>query len=73
MPPTVYLLVVQVTATLVTSAPPMVPVSLVTTHVWLGVVGCVRTVTAYIAPLATAAGKVKLPSALTVRLSPALF
>src|SRR6202789_416612 len=47
VPPTVYLLVVQLTATLVTFAPPTVPVPIVTAHVWAGLVGWVSTVTAY--------------------------
>jgi hypothetical protein len=43
-------LVVHVTTMFVTFALPIVPVPLVTTHVWAGVVGCVCTVTAYAVP-----------------------
>ena len=39
VPPTVYVLVVQATATLVTIALAIVPLPLVTTQVWFGVVG----------------------------------
>ncbi len=45
VPPIVKLLVTQLTATLVTFALPTVPEPLVTVQLWLGLVGCVRTVT----------------------------
>ena len=45
VPPTVEVLVTQLTATLVTFALPTVPEPLVTVQLWLGLVGCVRTVT----------------------------
>ena len=46
VPPTVKLLVVQETLMLVTFALATVPEPFVTLHVWLGLVGCVSTVTA---------------------------
>ena len=45
VPPMVKVLVEQVTLTLVTLAEPTVPVGLATEQVWLGLVGCVVTVT----------------------------
>ena len=60
----------QVTATLVTFAEPMVPVPPLTVHVCPD--GCVFTVTAYAAPLASWVGNVKEPLAVTDRLSPPL-
>ena len=73
VPPTEYVtggLAVQVTATFVTFAEPTVPVPLPTVQVWPD--GCVITVTAYAAPLASCVGKAKEPFAVTVRLSPPL-
>src|SRR5579871_2307583 len=46
VPPTLYVLVVQATVTLLMLAPAMVPLPLPTTQVWLGPVGWVLTVTA---------------------------
>ena len=46
VPPTAKVLVTQFTATLATLAAPMVPVPPVTVQTWLGVLGCVSTVTA---------------------------
>ena len=74
VPPTVKPLRMHVTRTLVTFASATVPVSvpIVTVQVCAGTEGCVSTVTAYAAPLATGVAKAKLPLALTVRLSPPL-
>src|SRR5579863_10542651 len=63
---------VQVMLTLLTAAPAMVPVPLVTAQFWAGELGAVATVTAYGLPLATPVAKVKVPFALTDRLSPPL-
>src|SRR5438132_566347 len=63
MTPTAYAFVAHATATFVTFAPPIVPPPLVTTHVCVGVVGCVITVTAYDAPLATPVSNVNAPFA----------
>ena len=68
----VYLFVVQVTVTLVTFALATVPEPFVTTQVCDGDVGFVRTVTAYVAPLAIGVANEKVPFAETVRLSPPL-
>src|SRR5688500_4784851 len=63
-PPTLNLLVVQLTRMLVTSAAPTLPLPFVTVQVWLmGWVGCDETVTAYVAPLSMLVGKTKLPLA----------
>src|SRR5580658_5655737 len=73
VPPTEYVaggLVVQVTATLVTFAVPTVPVPPLTAHVCPD--GWVFTVTAYAAPLASFAGKVKDAGGATDRWSPPL-
>ena len=69
VPPTVNVLVVQVTVTLVTALDVTPPVPLVTTHVCHGVVGWVWTVTAYVPPLATAVAKVNEPLVVTLRVS----
>ncbi len=61
----------QVTGMPVTFAK-AVPLPMVTTQFCAGLEGCVRTVTAYVVPLAMAVAKVKLPFALTGRLSPPL-
>ena len=50
VPLIVYVAVLQATATLVT-LPVTVPLPLVTVQVWVGFVGCVRTVTLYVLPL----------------------
>src|SRR3569833_1430807 len=62
LPPMVYVLVEQVTDTLVTFTAPTMPVPLPTVQVW--VAGCVSTVTEYGLPCANGAGKVNVPSLL---------
>ena len=59
VPLTVCWSVSQLTVTLVTFAPPTVPVPPVTAQVWDGFVGCPMIVTAKAVPLSTAAGNVK--------------
>jgi hypothetical protein len=73
VPPTVAVtaFVVQVIATVLTFAL-TVPVPAATAHVCPGLVGSVRTVTAYAPPLATAVLNTKVPFAVTVRSSPPL-
>ena len=61
----------QTTCTFVTF-PDAVPVPLFTVQVCAGLVGCVRTVTAYAPPLATWVANVNDPLVATVRLSPPL-
>ena len=70
LPPTVKELVVQLTVTLLTAAPAMVPVALATLQLWLGELGGALTATEKVAPLATAAGKVNPVLALTVSGAP---
>src|ERR1700730_1977220 len=55
--------------------PLTVPLPLTTLQVCTGVLGCVRIVTAYAAPVRSGVAKVKftLPVPVTTRLSPALF
>ena len=50
-----------------------VPAARLTAQVWYGVVGWFKTVTWYEPPLVTWVGKAKLPFAVRIRLSPALF
>ena len=69
-PPTVKLFVAHVIATLLTAAPAMVPVAFAIVHVWLGEPGCVPTATAYVAPLATVAGKANVEFSLIVSGAP---
>src|SRR5258708_34544917 len=59
VPPTVKLLVVQEMPMVVTFALATVPEPFATVHVWLGPVGCVRTVAADAAPLARCVVKLK--------------
>ena len=73
MPPTVYVLVTQVTMTSVMAALVTVPLPVLTAQVWYGVVGWVNTVTWYEPPLVTWVGNEKPPFAVRMRLSPALF
>src|SRR5690242_10788363 len=63
VPPTVKSLVLQLTTTLVTLPSPTVPEPLPTVQACVGPLGCVRTVTLKVAPLASAFGNVKAPSA----------
>ena len=58
VPPTWYVRGVQVTMMDPTATAPTVPEPLLTTHV--AEAGCACTVTAYVAPSATACGKMKL-------------
>src|SRR5690242_1928156 len=71
VPPTLNVLVAQVTMTLVTFAPLTVPTPLATVQVWPE--GWVRTVTLYGLAFASAPGKVNPPLAEIVRLSAPLF
>jgi hypothetical protein len=68
VPPIVKLLVVQVTLMFATSVLATVSGLFVMVQVWLGVVGCVRTLTAYVAPLASFVVKVN-PVAVALTLS----
>ncbi|HEX7439382.1 MAG TPA: hypothetical protein VF319_04730 [Caldimonas sp.] len=61
----------QATDTFVTSAAAIVPLPLLTVQVWPA--GCVRTVTAYAAPLASAVENTSAPLAVNVRSSAPLF
>ncbi len=72
VPPTLYALTEQTTRTAVTAALPTAPVPMDTEQTCVGFDGCVLTVTAYIAPLASCVGKAKVPLALTVTSSPPL-
>ena len=56
VPPTRKVLVVQFTATVVTLAPPTLPVPPTSVQFWLGEDGCVRMVTAKAAPLRSSPG-----------------
>ena len=67
VPPTRYVLRMQVTAMLVTSAEPIVPNPLATMQV--KPTGALRTWTAYIAPVTRRVGKANAPSALMVSMS----
>src|SRR3569623_1029394 len=58
--------VVHAIITFVMLAFATVPVPLVTTQVWLGAVGWVATVTAYVEPASSGVGKANMPSAVTV-------
>src|SRR5437879_11694146 len=73
VPPTVKLFVVQETPTLVTSLLPTLAEPLVTVQLWLGLVGCVRTVTLYVEPASMGVLKVNGPLAETIRSLPPLF
>jgi hypothetical protein len=64
---------VQVTATFVTLPPLTIPSPFLTTHIWLGAVGCEDTVTLYVAPLATGVENVNEPFAEIAVLLPELF
>src|SRR6478735_2939904 len=70
VPPRLYWVAAQVTATFETFAP-AVPLPLATVQVCPA--GCVSTVTAYALPLLTAVGNVKAPFDETERLPPPLF
>src|SRR5690349_10657432 len=71
VPPTLNVLVAQVTVALATSAPLTVPTPWATVQVWPE--GWVRTVTLYWLAFACALGKVNPPLAAIVRLSAPLF
>src|SRR5437899_1930100 len=73
VPPTVKLFVVQETPTLVTSPLPTLAEPLLTVQLWLGLVGCVRTVTLYVEPASMGVLKVNGPLAETIRSLPPLF
>jgi hypothetical protein len=54
--------------------PPLtIPSPFLTTHIWLGAVGCEDTVTLYVAPLATGVENVNEPFAEIAVLLPELF
>ena len=72
VPPTVKLLVAQEMLMLATLALPTFPEPLLTVHVWLGLVGCVSTLTLYMATAASCVMKVNAVAlALTGRFPPA--
>jgi hypothetical protein len=71
VPPTVLVLVTQVTATLVTLLDGIDPPPLMTVHCWLA--GFATTVTLYAAPVANEVAKVNAPLAANTLLSPLLF
>jgi hypothetical protein len=63
------LLTTQVTTMLVTAADAAVPLPFATLHIWLGLPGCMVTVTEYCEPAATSLANVNEPLAFTVNTS----